>query len=135
MSAFSDYLEGKIAQFIFKNNTETFASPGDGLYVALFTAVTGLETNAPSAEVTGGSYARQQVAAANWTQTGGAVENTAAIEFPQATAAWGEITHVAIMDAATLGNVLYWGALTTPRTVGNGDQFKINAGDLDLTHD
>jgi hypothetical protein len=135
MAAFSDYLEGKIAQFIFKNNTEAFASPGDSLYLALFTAVTGLESNTPSAEVSGGSYARQQVVAANWTQTGGAIENALDIEFAQATAAWGEITHGAIMDAPTGGNVLYWGALTTPREIGNGDQFKVNAGDLDLTHD
>ena len=135
MAAFSDYLEGKIAQFIFKNNAETFTPPGDNLYVALFTAATGLEANSPSAEVSGGSYARQQVTAANWTQSGGAVENTADIEFPVATAAWGTITHVAVMDAASAGNVLYWGALTASREIGEADQLKFNAGELDLTHD
>lgn len=135
MSAMSDYLEGKIAQFIFKNNVETFVSPGDSLYVALFTAVTGLETNAPSAEVSGGSYAREQVTAANWTQTGGAVENTAEIAFTVATGAWGDVTHVAVMDAVSAGNVLYYGALGATRTVNNGDQLKFNAGDLDITHD
>ena len=135
MSAFSDYLEGKIAQFIFKNNVESFTSPGDSLYVALFTAATGLEANNPTNEVVGGSYARQQVVSAGWTQTGGVVENAADIEFPVASASWGEVSHLAVMDASPSGNVLYWGALTTPRVIENSDQFKINAGDLTLTHD
>ena len=138
MSAFSDYLEGKIAQFIFKNNTESFSPPGDNLYVALFTAATGLEANNPTAEVANaGAYARQQVLPAGWDVTGGVAENEADIEFPQATASWGEIGYTAIMDSGThgAGNVLYWGALTTARTVDDGDQFKINAGDLTITHD
>ena len=135
MAAFSDYLEGKIAQFIFKNNVEAFASPGDDLYVAAFTADTGLETNAPTAEVSGGAYARQQVAAAGWTQAGGQVENAADIEFPLATASWGTVTHVAVMDAATVGNVLYWGALTQSRLIDTNDQLKFAAGDLNVTHD
>lgn len=135
MAAMSDYLEEKIAQLMFKNNAGGLATPGDSLYVALFTASTGLEINAPTAEVVGGSYARQQVPAADWAQAGGAVENLVDILFPVATANWGAISHIAIMDAATVGNVLYHGALTTPRAVGSGDQFKINAGDLDVVHD
>ena len=135
MAAFSDYLEGKIAQFMFKNNAEAFATPGDGLYVALFVGDDGLEAGTITSEVDGGAYARQQVAAAGWTRTGGAVENTADIEFPVATAAWGIVSHVAIMDADTGGNVLYHGALTATRDVGDGDQFKFAAGDLAATHD
>ena len=134
MAAFSDYLEGKVAQFMFKNNAETFVTPGDSLYVALFVGDDGLEAGTLTSEASGGAYARQQVAAAGWTQTGGAVENTADIEFPVATAAWGVVSHVAIMDAASGGNVLYHGALVATRDIGDGDQFKFNAGDLDVTH-
>jgi hypothetical protein len=132
MAALSDFLEAKLAQLLFKNNSGTFATPGDQLWVALFTSDAGLEAGVITSEVAGGSYARQQVAAAGWTQTGGAVENTADINFPQATASWGTVSHVAIMSANAAGDVLFHGALATPRAVGNGDQFKINAGDLDV---
>ena len=135
MAAFSDYLEAKLIQFIFKNNVEAFATPGDNLWIALFTAATGLEANDPTAEVDGTGYGRIQVPHADWDQTGSSVENDSDIEFPVAGASWGEVTHIAIMDATEHGNVLYHGALTTARTVGEGDQFKINAGDLTVTKD
>jgi hypothetical protein len=132
MAAMSDWLEQRLAQFMFKNNSGALATPGDQLWIALFVTDAGLEAGVITSEVSGGSYARQQVNAAGWTQTGGAVENAAEIAFPQATASWGEVSHIAVMSANAAGNVLFHGALTTPRTVGNGDQFKINAGDLDL---
>ena len=40
---------------------------------------------------------------------------------------------MAIVDALTAGNVLFHGALTTPRIVLDGDTFKFNAGDIDIT--
>lgn len=135
MSAFSGYLASLVARFMFKNNSGGLASPGDSLYVALFTASTGLETNAPSAEVSGGAYARQQVAAAGWTEDGvGGIINANAINYAQATAAWGTISHAAIMDALTAGNVLYYGPLTAPTAVNNGDTYTIVAGDLAINH-
>src|SRR3990172_1174954 len=129
MSAMSDYLENKLIDHIFR--AATFSKPA-ALHVALYTA-------APSdagggTEVSGGSYARVQrdPADANWaatqggvsgnsTGTGGATSNAAALTFPAPTANWGAITHVAILDAASGGNFLFWGALTTPKTVNNGD--------------
>lgn len=134
MSQMSDYLEGQLRAHIFR--TASFAKP-TALYVALFTA-------APSdagggTEVTGGSYARVNLAPldANWTApdgTGGLTDNAAAITFPAPSANWGSITHFAIFDAASAGNMLFWGALTTPKTVNNGDpapSFPI--GSLDIT--
>jgi len=37
------------------------------------------------------------------------------------------------MDAVTAGNMIMWSALDASKAVGNGDTFKINAGDLDVT--
>ena len=61
--------------------------------------------------------------------------NVSAIEFAQATADWGYISGVAIVDATGWGkgNVLLYGALTTPRIVTNGDIFRFNAGDIDIS--
>ena len=40
---------------------------------------------------------------------------------------------VLTVDAVTAGNLLMWTALDASKTVNNGDTFKINAGDLDVT--
>jgi hypothetical protein len=134
MSQMSDYLEVEIRKHVFR--TGSFVKP-TALYVALFTA-------APSdagggTEVAGGNYARQNLAPldANWTApdgTGGLTDNAVAITYGAPSANWGSITHFAIFDAVTAGNMLIHGALTTPKTVNNGDpapSFPI--GSLDVT--
>lgn len=111
--------------------------PKRPVYVALLTA-------APSdagggTEVSGGSYARVAVAPAdaNWSApdaTGGLTDNVAAITFPAPTANWGSISHFAIYDRPTGGNPSIWGALSTPKTVNNGDPApSFPVGALDIT--
>jgi len=126
MAEFSDYLENKIIDHMLRNQSYT---PPTTVYLALFTTAT---TDAGGGtEVSGGAYARQAATLA--AASGGASENSAEITFPQATADWGTITHVALMDAATGGNMLMHTALDASKTVNNGDTFKINSGDLDVT--
>jgi hypothetical protein len=43
------------------------------------------------------------------------------------------VTHLALMDASTGGNVLFYGALTTSKTVSSGDQFTISSGNLSIS--
>jgi hypothetical protein len=128
MAEFTDYLEDKIIDHILRNQAFT---PPATVYLALF-------TSAPSdagggTEVSGGSYARQAVTLS--AASGGASSNSADITFPTATADWGTVTHCALMDAATSGNMLMWTPLDASKTVNNGDTFKIEAGDLDVTVD
>ena len=52
---------------------------------------------------------------------------------PTATGDWGMVSGVIVSDHASAGNILLHGSLTTPRDVKNGDVFKFNAGDLDIT--
>lgn len=127
MSA-SDYTENKVLDHFL--GTASFPMPSQ-VYVALYTA-------APSdagggTEVSGNGYARQ--AADFDAADGGEAVNSDEIAFPQASASWGEITHFALFDALSAGNLLFWGALTTPRTIGSGDQLIIDAGDLAVTAD
>jgi hypothetical protein len=61
--------------------------------------------------------------------------NTAAVEFPTASASWGTITYAAILDASTGGNMLAYGALATSKTIDSGDVFRIPTGDYDITLD
>jgi hypothetical protein len=92
------------------------------------------------AEVSGGAYARVQAdpADASWSApdaTGGLTANVSDIVFPAPTANWGSITHTSTWDRATGGNMGYYGALTTPKTVNNGDPApRFPAGSLSITH-
>lgn len=135
MSA-SSFLENKILDHLLEGTS--YSAP-TSLWIALFTADTGLETNAPTSEVSGGGYARKEVKGSTGltfaAAVDGATSNEQNIEFVEATASWGTVTHAALMDDSTAGNVLIWGVLTTPKTIENEDVFRIKAGDLDVTMD
>jgi hypothetical protein len=122
----SDYLEDKLLDHSL--GTTSFTMPST-IRVALYTTN---PTDADSGtEVSGGSYAR--TAATFSAASGGATTNSADITFPVATASWGTITHVGIRDASSGGNLLWHGALSASKTIDNGDQFKLAAGELDVT--
>lgn len=125
--SFSNFLETEILDHVFGGNPYTAPST---LYLALFTA-------APSdagggTEVSGGAYARQAV---TFTVTGDTASNSAAVEFPTATASYGTVTHAAIFDAASGGNLLDWGALSVSKAIDTGDVFRLPTGDYDITLD
>jgi hypothetical protein len=126
MSQMSNFLENKLVDHVLRNVAYT---PPTTVYVALYTSnPTDADTGT---EVSGGGYVRQAVTFT--APSDGATSNSADIVFPVATADWGTITHIGLRDAATLGNLLLYGALTVPKTIQSGDQFKILAGDLDVT--
>lgn len=138
MSALSNEYENKLLDHSL--GTASLTAPST-VYIALFTAddSTGLtsenlEANIVTNEVTGGSYARQSAtfdAAAN-----GSASNSATITFPTATANWGTITHVAVMDdysSAGDDGVIYYGALDTQKVIETGDTFQITTGNLTIT--
>jgi hypothetical protein len=135
-NAATTYLENKILSFIFKNNAGSFATPGDSIYVGLATAVSDAEAGSLT-EATFGSYARQQVTAANWTLTSSSadtqtIKNSANIEFPASTGTSNTITHAFIVDAASSGNILFVGALDASKTIATGDVFRINTNNLTI---
>jgi hypothetical protein len=66
--------------------------------------------------------------------TGTTATNSAAIEFAAASGGnWGTVTHAAIFDAETSGNMLAWAQLTTARTINDGDVFRVPASSLTVT--
>ena len=146
MSAMSNYLENKLVDHIFRG--QTFGLPPT-LYVGLFLSDPGEGT--PTGEITGNGYARAQLSPtlANWagtqgagtttasTGTGGATSNNGVITFPTPTPnQWGQVTHFAIFDALTAGNMLFKGALSGGgKTVNAGDTVTFPAGQLQITFD
>lgn len=73
-------------------------------------------------EVSGGSYARQSILFG--VPSGGVSANTNEITFPTATNTWGNVTHAAIRDASSGGNLLFYGSLVVPRYITAGDVLK-----------
>lgn len=124
----SNYLENKLIDHILRNTPYT--TPGTSIYIALYTSdPTDADTGS---EVSGGSYARVQVTAWN-APASRATANTSDIPFTQSTGSWGTVSHIGIRDNSTGGNLLFYGQLTTSRTVNSGDIFTIEAGELDVS--
>src|SRR5690554_6695923 len=105
----------------------------------------GLSSTTPSGsggnvtEPSGGGYARVETDADDWgaaSNTAPASKaNTATITFPTATADWAggsNLTYFVLYDAQTNGNVVAYGALTTPKPVLNGDTASFASGQLVL---
>ena len=145
MSAASNYVEDRTLDFWLKANSQTTSAPAT-VYVALFTSddstggtAENLEAGILTNEVTtsGTAYARQAVTFG--TISNGSVSNSGNVTFPTATATYGTVTHVAVMDAnstddsAGAGNVLYYGALTTAREILTDDTFQITTGNLTIS--
>jgi len=132
MGSFSDYLENKILDHIFMKTA--FSQPTN-IYVALSTADPG-EDGSGISEPSGNGYARVQTSGDDWNAAAnGHIDNANDITFPEATGDWGTITHFALFDAATDGNMLAYGSLSQSKTIGSGDTAKFKAGDLDVTLD
>ena len=118
---------------------EGTAIPGKGaLFIALFTGDPGA-TGTPSNEVSdsGTAYTRQPLVGAFTALTSSRTATTDAdITWTTATASWGAVTHIGIMNTVTqntvAGSCLFHTAVTST-TVGDGDQAKITAGNLTIT--
>ena len=125
----STYLANAILNHVLKG---TAYSQPTNLYLALSTANPTVDGSG-LAEPSGGSYARKQINTAFDTAAARAVTTDTQIDFVTATGSWGTITHWAIYDASSAGNMLFFGAWTTSKVVGNGDTLSIAVGDLDIS--
>jgi hypothetical protein len=138
--SYSDYLEEKLLKHTFMgasytSNSTTYvglltATPTDG---ASYTEVTGSNYNRVALY---GSGASQNLEFTSVVSGPSYVSNTSDITFPTATGSWGTVTHAAIFDASTGGNLLAYAELTdptdfttsNPKLVTNGDIFRFEGG-------
>lgn len=119
MSNFSDYLEQKLLGVTLLGSP--FTAPST-IYLALATSCT--TDGAVFQEVPSGTaYSRQAIAfgAPSVNGDGYRVTNSALVTYPTATTPWGYVKHMGLYDSPTGGNQLYWGDLTTPRTIITND--------------
>lgn len=144
MAAMSDYLENKLIDQVFRGQAYTFPT---SLYIGLLTVAPTDST--AGTEVSGSAYARVTVAntLANWAGTQGAgttvassgttgtTSNNAIISFPTPTATWGTVVAFGIYDAASAGNLLFYGTLSVAKTINNGDTVTFPAAALSIQID
>ncbi len=128
MSGFSDAVETSLLAHLLKG--ASFAQPAN-IYVALYTAP---PTDAGGGtEVNAAGYAR--VLHNTWNVAGNLAENNGEIQYPQATAPWGAITHFGLHDHAMNDSLLLWGPLNTSVVINDADQATFGSGALDVTLD
>ena len=134
--SFSDYLELELLDHVF--GAASYSAPAT-LYFGLSTAtITDSTTGTTVTEPSGNAYARKSETNNSTlfpAASAGQKKNGTAITFAQATGSWGTITDFFIADAATLGNILAYGTLTTSKAIGNGDTASFAANDLTITLD
>jgi hypothetical protein len=142
MSAISDYLENKLVDHLFR--AQTLSAPAT-LHVGLLTAAP--SDSGGGTEISGSNYSRASVTSSlsNWAGTqsagsttassgsGGQTSNNGAITFATPSGTWGTASHFGIYDAASGGNLLFWGALAVAKTINQGDTVSFPAGSLTIT--
>jgi hypothetical protein len=125
----SNTFETHTLQYLF---TTTSVTRPTAWYIALFTSNPDEDASGTEVSTSGTAYARQS---ATFTVSGNEATNSAAIEFPTATASYGTVTHIGVFDAETSGNLIAYAALTTSKAIDTGDVLRINSAELDVTLD
>lgn len=116
----------------------SYASPGSNVYVALgkslladasYTFVSWTEVS-----TSGTGYARK-VTTSWYAPTSGSTSNLSDVVFatPPLGTGWGSITHIAVYNAISGGNMLFWGKLRAPMYIIAGDGLKFVSGDIDIS--
>jgi hypothetical protein len=150
MSAASNYLENEVLDHVLGEGARDY-TPSTTLHIALFSGtasdvLAALEagTNATTAgnwgyyEINTGAYARTAVNFA--AASGGSATTSADVTFPAATADYNNtatsgatVTCIAVVDADTSGQVLFYGQLDNSKEILNGDTFQVSTGNLTIS--
>lgn len=117
----STYLKNKVIKHVLAEASFTMPT---NVYLALYT--TDPTVDDVGTEVTGGSYARQQLSFA--TAVNGAKASNTSETFSTMPAC--TVTHWGIRDASSGGNLLYFGAFDLPIQLNGGNSLPIASGDI-----
>ena len=128
MAALSDYAEKLLLDWAMTTGSATRPT---AWHVALYTAAP--SDSGGGTEVSTGGYTRKSVTFGAASSPGGTTSNTGAVSFTASGANYGTVTHIGIFDNSTGGNLLWHGALTTSKTVNDGDTLEFSIGNIDLT--
>ena len=133
MAALTDHAENLLLKFLMTKGTATRPT---NWYVCLYTGAPNDASTGSSGgtEVSGNGYSRQSVSWDAASGTGGTTSNSGSVTFTASGGSFGTVTHIAIADASSGGNLLWHGAMTgSGKTVNDGDSLQFAAGAIDLT--
>ena len=128
MATISEYLENRYINTALRATNLTAPTT---VYLAFFTSDAGLETGSLTNELSGSGYSRKAITFS--APVSGNTSNTNTISYT-ATADWNSFYAIAIVDAASGGNVLYWKSVSK-KTLKSGQTMFINAGDIKVVID
>lgn len=124
----SNYLENKLLDHAL--GTTAYTQPTTQ-YLALHTA--NPDEAGTGAELSATGYSRSAIDF-NSASSGTATGPTSAIEYTNSGGtSWTEVTHFGVWDASTSGNLLYYGALTTAKTIAAGDTLRFTADSISIS--
>ena len=131
MTQLSNYAEDQALDLAVGGDSWSISSR----HVALATAaISDTTTGTTITEPSGGNYSRATTVSGDWnTPAAGSVANDTAITFPTPSADWGSvgspIVDMALIDAATLGNIILYNTNTVSKvaSVGSTVSFAISA--------
>jgi hypothetical protein len=151
MSA-SDSFENKVIDWLFRGQSLGITGASANVGSGPSTLYIGLTTTAPTdssggTEVSGNNYARVAINStlANWagtqgpgsttvsTGTSGITSNNIKVQFNVPSGPWGTVTHFTVRDALVSGNLLFYGALQTPRAIVADQDVNFPPGTLQVT--
>ena len=124
---FTNYLADRLVKATV--GTVSYTAPNE-VYLGLYTedpTKAGFSSN----EVEAASYNRQLVKFS--APKDGVATNDSQVDWNTATSNWGKVGWISVMDAPSGGFMLYYTALDNAKEILSGDQFKIDAGKLQLT--
>ena len=127
--SFSNTFETHVLNYVF---TATSVTRPTAWYLALFTSNPAEDASGTEVSTSGTAYSRQS---ASFTVSGNTASNSAAIEFPTATASYGTVSHVGVFTASSGGDLVAYAAASTSKAIDTGDVFRVPSGDLDITLD
>lgn len=130
MSEASNNLEDKILNHFFRNTAQT---PPVTVYVALYTVLPTDAGGGTEVSTSGTAYGR--VAVTFGAPSGGAIANSGALTFTQATADWGTVVGFGIFDASSAGNLMVYSPLDASKAIQNGDTASFAIGALVINCD
>lgn len=121
----SNDLANKLANATVRN--VSYTSPAT-VYVALYSTAPTASTS--GTELSGSGYTRESVTFA--APSAGSVASNVAVSFGPATADWTAAVAMAVTDASTGGNIMWFKSIAT-QVVKNGNTLDLDSGDITIT--
>lgn len=127
----TDYFEARVLNYV----TRALNLGSISTYIGLLTVAP--TDSSAGTETAYSGYTRMALSTSNFASaaTVGTIVNTAAITYPTNGGATQNFVAVAIYDASTSGNMLYWYALPVTLTVNSGETPRFSIGALVLNED